>query len=45
MPNADAERLFRLYMPLMYAEYVRIGIANEMDRYFTGSGGMFTESD
>ena len=45
MPNAEAERLFRIYFPLMRAEYDRIGVTEEMDRYFTGSGGAFTEAD
>ena len=31
--------LLQHYMPLIYAEYERIGIVEEMDRYFTGSGG------
>ena len=37
---ADATRdLMQQYMALIYAEYERIGIVEEMDRYFTGSGG------
>ena len=30
--------LLKRYMPLMIAEYERIGMAAEMERYFTGSG-------
>jgi len=32
-------QLLQRYGPLLLAEYRRIGIADEMDRYFTGSGG------
>ena len=31
--------LLQRYGPQLLAEYRRIGIANEMDRYFAGSGG------
>jgi len=31
--------LLRRYLPLLDSEYRRIGIAEEMERYFTGSGG------
>ena len=37
MPESELT-LLRRYMPLMIAEYERIGMAAEMERYFTGSG-------
>jgi SnoaL-like protein len=37
--------LLRRYMPLVVAEYERIDMAAEMNGYFTGSNGGFTEAE
>lgn len=48
-PDRDATdrhlELLQRYWPLMEAEYERIGALEEYSRYFTGSGGDFTEND
>jgi hypothetical protein len=43
---SDAKlELLQRFFPLMVVEYERIGIADEMLKYFSGSGGEFTEAD
>ena len=46
MSSKDQQlELLQRYWPLMQAEYERIGALEEYNRYFTGSGGEFTEAD
>jgi hypothetical protein len=41
MSDVDARlELMRRYLPLVDVEYRRLGIAGEMERYFTASGGI-----